>query len=209
MKPRLFIATDIFGQQPFVMKLASDYLEQGYETLIVSPYNEKRRFKSEKDAYQSFVDCGGMDAYIKKLKVLVAKSETNPIMLGFSAGASAIWALSGDYQFSRTLLFYPGQIRHYLEVAPKSPVRIVFPRAEAHFDLTTVINKLHKINGVESVKTPLEHGFFNPMSLNYSSEYSTPLNQFLRVWPKLTESESLTRLERVFTSNGEGRIETC
>lgn len=141
------------------------------QALIISPSNEQTL--SESQAYERFIEAGGINAYIEKLSAFVASAELSTAKLnaiGFSAGGAALWAISQSVLVKRihyAELYYPGQIRHFLEVTPAFPCEITFPNKESHFDLSKVFKQLEGKPMVTINRSKLGHGFLNPLSENY------------------------------------------
>ncbi|MCG7530222.1 hypothetical protein MHM98_02480 [Psychrobium sp. MM17-31] len=162
---RTIIATDIFGRNQFLLQFIQD-CQLPADTLIVDPYlGIEHQFASQEQAYQCFIDNGGLDAYIASLSQILV-NQTEPCrLIGFSAGASAIWRVlandSSAAHVEKALCFYPGRIRHYQGLVPLKPLTIVFPAKEAHFDLAPVIEKVSNKEMVSARQLPLAHGFMN------------------------------------------------
>ncbi|MGB0834249.1 MAG: hypothetical protein ACPGR2_07010 [Psychrobium sp.] len=162
---RTIIATDIFGRNQFLLQFIQD-CQLPADTLIVDPYlGSEHQFASQEQAYQCFTDNGGLDAYTASLSQAL-NNQTEPCrLIGFSAGASAIWRVlaneSSASHVAKALCFYPAQIRHYQELLPLKPLTIVFPAQEAHFDLAPVMEKVSHKEMVSIRQLPLAHGFMN------------------------------------------------
>lgn len=162
---RTIIATDIFGRNQFLLQFIQD-CQLPADTLIVDPYlGSEHQFASQEQAYQCFTDNGGLDAYTESLSQAL-NDQTEPCrLIGFSAGASAIWRVlaneSSAAHVVKALCFYPGQIRYYQELLPLKPLTIVFPAKETHFDLAPVIENISNKKMVSARQLSLEHGFMN------------------------------------------------
>lgn len=123
--------------------------------------------------------------------------------MGFSAGAAATYKALNDFSSDseqmktiRHLIgFYPGQIRHHLDITPGCPVTLVFPRSEQHFDLDKVIDSLAKKANIRCIRAPFAHGFMNPLSASYhkraAAHYYRQLN---REYLKLPAGELFNQL---------------
>ena len=190
---KIILVTDIFGESHWTDNFKAHVSHQA-KVFILTPYSSRMTFAGENEAYKAFIEEGGMDAYIDKVaSSLININCTNTVFLGFSAGAAALWKVlstekseTGDNHF---IGFYPGQIRHFLDVAPKCRCSLIFPSKEAHFDLQSVINQLqNSVNG-KIWQNELEHGFINPDSNNFHLQAS----QEVLGW-----SENISKL---FTAN--------
>lgn len=112
-----------------------------------------------------------MDLYARNAERQIA-SLTGPLhLLGFSAGASALWkAISRAPcpQVKKSWLFYSGQIRNLMECQPGCPVHFIFPRKEEHFEVDVVMRDLKGRPNLTLEKTTYLHGFMNPLSSNFN-----------------------------------------
>ncbi|EGM77746.1 dienelactone hydrolase-like enzyme [Rheinheimera sp. A13L] len=166
---QLVITTDIFGAQPEVLlqfdQLGSDYL-------CVQPYDHQSPvFADDKEAYQYFLDHGGIETYCNKVGE-VLKAQTEPVFLvGFSAGAAACWAnLALEHLTVKACVgFYGGQIRQMTHLQPLYPTELIFAE-ESHFSVLELMDALAgKINLKQSF-VPYPHGFMNVLSRGYQAE---------------------------------------
>ena len=185
----IIVVSDIFGLSDELEQLSDDIATQtSTEVLIIDPYNGvKKQFENEREAYDYFNNNIGLDAYLKKLMSHVSK-RNKLLLLGFSVGASAIWRLSEVSQYAKNidygLCFYSSQIRHHTSLVPLIEMDLVFPKAEASFDLEYVIDSITSnlySNGisekVESIKSQYLHGFMNKLSPNFNAyAYNTYLD---------------------------------
>lgn len=165
------IVSDIFGRNESLLNLASELSET---VEIVDPYHgEIMQFQSESDAYAHFTQEIGVDKYSEILLIRL-KACTAPVtLIGFSVGASAIWRISErrDLEHVRSALcFYGSQIRHYENVLPKFPVKLIFPKNESHFSVPELVGKLSTIKNVTVKRVEYSHGFMNQHSVHYSAK---------------------------------------
>lgn len=159
------IVTDIFGHNHHVDTFISQCNFQ-FSPIVISPYGEKRlTFESPEQAYACFNQYGGLDAYTLALENMLLTLELPHRLIGFSAGGSAIWRLLNQKRLTTIIehatCFYPGQIRHYVDLEPLMDTTLIFPAFEPHFDLKPVIETIEKKQHVDCHKTSLEHGFMN------------------------------------------------
>jgi len=169
----IIIASDIFGITPSLNALVKKLSKQA-DVAIIDPYHgEEMDFNDEQQAYQEFNDEGGMDAYTEQLKIIMTYIEQPVILLGFSAGASALWRLVDkelDLAANHFIGFYPGQIRHYLDVVPHIATTLIMPQQEAHFDVDDVIEQLPTDDLLSVTQYQQAHGFMNPKSAGYDAK---------------------------------------
>jgi len=184
---RLVIVTDIFGAQPEVLsqfdKLSSDYL-------CVQPYDHLPPvFADDQEAYQYFLDHGGMEAYCNTLGE-VLKAQTEPVfVVGFSAGAAACWAnLALEHLTVKACVgFYGGQIRQMTHLQLLYPTELIFSE-ETHFSVLELMDALkHKTNVKQSL-APYPHGFMNVLSKAYQQD--SALEYFNRLSRKIIKMGS-------------------
>ncbi|WDD97663.1 dienelactone hydrolase family protein [Thalassomonas actiniarum] len=171
-----FIITDIFGVTDKLFAYRQQLERCGCRVQIIDPYQgEKQEFTSEQIAYQRFnLDCG-FEAYVSQISAALADSSREKVILGFSVGAAAAYkaldklspGCAQEMVVRHLIGFYPGQIRHHLDINPRCPVTLVFPRNEQHFALDKVISCLTEKPRVCCIRTPFAHGFMNPLSVNY------------------------------------------
>jgi len=172
---RLIVVADIYGKTKFLEESTS-CLSSKYEVIeIIDPYDSNEiHFKNEEEAYGYFQKHIGLSGYIKKLhQFLKDKPFQEYHFLGFSIGASAVWAISQMFDFNQStkgICFYGSQIRYYLEVHPTIEIDLYFPKSEPHFSVDAVINILSKKAKVNCFKTNYLHGFMNKKSKNYNED---------------------------------------
>lgn len=190
---KIVLVTDIFGTNEWILRLKYAWLEQNYNVKMVSPYDEQYEFQNETEAYETFTNLGGFDRYCEKLNKELSNDAN--LYIGFSAGGAALWRCLKNINVkssSHLIAFYPGQIRHYLDIEPSLDSTIVFPQSEQHFDLTKVIKHLVTKPKVKLIQNSLQHGYANPSSKNYNKNASEQLLVFLSESDNLTTSSQLS-----------------
>jgi dienelactone hydrolase len=190
----LVLITDIFGETNWCQSLIQTWRAKGHNVICISPYiapydslTDVTLFANEEQAYQQFQLSGGIDSYAEKVEQALqqATPETNEpiICVGFSVGASALWQVAAmsfvKDKVKHCIGFYPGQIRHSLELTPQIPFSLVFPESEDHFDVETVIQHLVTKQNVDVIQVGLKHGYANPQSDNFNDLASRELTQLL------------------------------
>jgi dienelactone hydrolase len=171
----VLIASDIFGLSEGFKSLLQEIVS--VETSIaISPYEASfNSFETEQQAYTSFQASGGIDTYAKKLTNIIQANNNLEHLIGFSAGAAALYTVMSlnSRNDIKLTLFYPGQIRYFLDEAPNCPCRIIFPEQETHFPLTKVINSLKQHPQVQIEHTSYQHGFMNKDSVSFNKSAYT------------------------------------
>lgn len=171
----LLAVTDIFGKTTAFDNLIKEISHKFASVEIIDPYDGvAKNFKNEKDAYTGFQNQIELTGYIQKVNdMLWGRQYLSQILLGFSAGASAVWAASPNLQaFKNTqaICFYSSQIRHMLDVTPEIKTDLYFAAWESTYDVNKVIARLSAGRNVNCVKTDFLHGFMNEKSLNYNKK---------------------------------------
>ena len=184
-KKTLLIASDIFGLSESFLSLLED-INIPEQAIIVSPYQQPQPcFENEQQAYECFQKHGGIDAYIVSLTHIFTSHTGITKVIGFSAGAAAMYKVMSNLSISDVALylFYPGQIRYFLDQHPSSPCHIIFPDSESHFSLPDVTKVLKQQSNVVVEQNTYHHGFMNKDSKGFDQTayyyYCQMLNELL------------------------------
>lgn len=195
---KVLIVTDIFGVTAAVLSLASSLKDQQTHVEVVDPYDgNEKSFVDDQSAYEAFLTNCGHDSYFNKVQNAISSSLDELVIIGFSAGASAVWKnMESNWQSNilHFLGFYPGQIRHYLHITPKYPCTIVLPKREEHFSVSEVSSALKEIDNVHCIHTEFGHGFMNPLSYHFSNAAADAFNKVINQASKLADVATLRRL---------------
>ncbi|WP_321492421.1 helix-hairpin-helix domain-containing protein [uncultured Desulfobacter sp.] len=171
----LLAVTDIFGRTTAFDNLIKKLSRKFTSVEIVDPYDgEARDFENEDDAYAGFQKQMGLTGYIRKVNdMLWGRQYLSQIIIGFSAGASAVWAVSPNmkaFKNTRAICFYSSQIRHLLDITPEIKTDIYFAARENTYDVDDVISRLSSNRSVNCIKTDFFHGFMNEKSRNFNKK---------------------------------------
>ena len=168
----LIISSDIFGRTPELEDIASELSSNFTNVILIDPYENKHiDFENENAAYTYFQKNIGLDRYIKILFESVIKTVGDLRLLGFSVGASALWAISDKMRFgsnTKAICFYGSQIRNLLKISPKIEINIFFPQNEPHFDVGRLISRISNKSKVRCFQTIYLHGFMNRRSESFN-----------------------------------------
>ena len=133
----IVFVSDIYGSGPALTSLVNDLALHCGQYQIVDPYHgQVRGFKDENTAYQAFQDSGGLDEYIAHIATIFNELNNDHgslLVIAFSAGAAASFKALNHLPKQgcvQSILFYPGQIRHYLQDVCMHPTKIIFPKSE-------------------------------------------------------------------------------
>lgn len=165
----MLFTSDIFGISDAFLTLLKD-VDVANNVIKISPYLQPQvQFKNELQAYQCFKDNGGMDAYILRVTDVILTHKGIKNVVGFSAGAAALYKVISSLpkRNIQLTLFYPGQIRNFLDKHPSSPCHIIFPESEPHFSLPDVIRVLKQQLPVKVEQSNYQHGFMNTDSKGF------------------------------------------
>ncbi len=182
---RLVVVTDIYGRTKCLEELLNS-LSTKYESIdIIDPYkNLEIDFPNENEAYIHFQEKVGLNGYTDKLyQHLKVKKYSEYHLLGFSVGASAVWAVSEMHQFNKKtkgICFYSSQIRNLLQVQPKIEIDFYFSKMEPYFNVEEAISVLRTKEKVNCFKTDYLHGFMNQKSKNYNEDGCTKYIEILK-----------------------------
>jgi hypothetical protein len=168
---RVLYITDIFGQTPVFDEFVASV--GGTQHLaVVSPFNQTGEYyKTEAQAYQAFLHDGGVDAYAYKIAAAIDRYPQLTHLIGFSAGASALYKVLSQQKREKglsTTLFYPSQIRHFVDLTPTHACDIIFPAFESHFDVQTLISNMSGRPNVRIQQVAYSHGFMNQYSEQFN-----------------------------------------
>lgn len=166
---KTIIVSDIFGLTPhlerFVKELTSDYE-------IIDPYNGQMvRFRSESEAYKTFLHLCGMERYSDLVGRRVADYKENIVLLGFSIGGSAVWnnlEICDPQIVQKAVCFYGSRIREKIELQPCCDTVLIFPKEESHFSVPELSSLLAAKPHVKCINTEFYHGFMNRLSVNFN-----------------------------------------
>ena len=181
---QILIASDIFGRTTALETLAEQLAPCPGRCFLVDPYKGAfRHFSGQPEAYATFQGEVGLGGYIQSVRNAIDQAAQPLTLIGFSVGASAIWALSGGASLpsgTRAFCFYGSQIRHYTAVIPRIEIELYLPELEPHFDVDDLIRELSGREGVVCHRTTYRHGFMNPLSANFDSTAYTAYLQMLK-----------------------------
>ncbi|MGL1931966.1 MAG: dienelactone hydrolase family protein [Desulfotalea sp.] len=169
----LIAISDIFGKTKHFKQII-DEISPSYTSIeTIDPYNgDEINFKNEEEAYCHFQEKMSIEKYSDILLEKIQDREDKAlVLLGFSIGASAIWAISeklSQYNKTKAICFYSSQIRNYLDINPNILIDLYFSKTEPSYNVNEIIKKLSTKNNVTCHKTEYSHGFMNRNSKNFN-----------------------------------------
>lgn len=171
---KVILVTDIFGHTTHLNEWVRRLSALGAKCHIISPYEyPSPEFEHDQLAYEYYTAQGGHDVYRQRLLDQTQLLQRADLIIGFSAGASALWHFCSQTfanALPKTVLFYPSHIRNQLTLTPKLPTEIIFASHEPHFSVDEVMASLaHQQNDkLTLTKSAYLHGVINPASQNYN-----------------------------------------
>jgi len=170
---KIIIASDIFGKTPELEEFAAQISIISNNAVIIDPYEgEYLNFRNEDEAHRYFKKWVGIDSYKETVYTAIANIKRDLYLIGFSVGASAIWATS-DRLVGKTntqsICFYGSQIRNYVDVNPEIYIELIFPKHEAHFSVSDLSAEISLKNNVVCDTVIYLHGFMNKRSANFNN----------------------------------------
>ncbi|MBU1343102.1 MAG: hypothetical protein KKE44_02930 [Proteobacteria bacterium] len=164
----LFLVSDVFGRTPALETIKKALSPAVSGIKIIDPYGGvDHKFQTEALAYAFFMDHVGLKQYQSILTDSIKPWDFDIVLVGFSIGASAIWAMSpllSPDHVQKAFCFYGSQIRHLADTQPAINIELFFPRQEPCFNVDDLINRLQKKNRVTCEKANGLHGFMNELS---------------------------------------------
>ncbi|MCG8616707.1 MAG: hypothetical protein MI802_10860 [Desulfobacterales bacterium] len=186
----LIIIPDIFGKTPALERLQQK-LTDIRNTNIIDPYGDGLFFRDEKTAYTHFRNCLTIPAYADLVRKKIEETSGPVYLLGFSAGASALWYLSGLIKTDRikkAVGLYGSQIRNFANIYPGFATHLIFPISEPHFDVEDLQGQLAARPNLSCERSSGLHGFMNEYSANFNPDlYSVYIEEVL---PEILRSKS-------------------
>ena len=162
--------TDIFGLCESTDKLSDLLNKAGHKVLLIDPYDGIRQsFNNESEAYSAFTENCNQKGYLHITQQAVVQSKAH-LIIGFSAGANALWQLiAQDIVSDKQLMcFYPTRIDKFLTLEANALIDVIFPIREASFEVTDIARIIEQKARTKSITTPFEHGFMNSRSLAFT-----------------------------------------
>ena len=168
---KTLILTDIYGKKVIPKELLDK------NAVVLEPYDIDDKITDEKELYKLFLKNCGHELYLKKAYEKFLKLKPK-LIIGFSIGASVAWRLTDKIKSSKTICFYPSQIRNHLDINPTIETIVIFPKKEEHFDLEEIKKELEN-KKVDIKNSTALHGFMNNKSKNYDKKEQEKFVNFI------------------------------
>ncbi len=171
---KLILATDIFGLTDHVGRIAQELSSVFSPVEIVDPYGGRDLdFKSEHEAYIYFKENTGLAELSRLIRIALEQSDTRPLVVGFSVGASAVWDLTDtevSRRIARAVCFYGSRIRDTAFIEPCCETILLLPRHEDSFDVDELAETLSGRKNLTCIRTQFLHGFMNERSVHFDRQ---------------------------------------
>ncbi|WP_408010249.1 dienelactone hydrolase family protein [Pseudalkalibacillus sp. A8] len=170
----IIIVHEIYGINQHMVDLCELLSEQNFDVICPNLLEQEIPFdySQEVKAYHNFMDNVGFTNGLHKVKniLLDIQDEYSKIfIIGFSVGATVAWLCSEEECVDGIVGYYGSRIRDYVNIYPKCPVLLFFPKAEKSFNVDELVSTLDKPNiNVHICRG--EHGFSDPYSSKYNEE---------------------------------------
>ncbi|MDQ0112425.1 dienelactone hydrolase family protein [Paenibacillus harenae] len=172
----VIILHEIYGVNDHINFFSDIMNKEGFEVLCPNLlHREPFSYDQEDTAYHYFMNKIGFNKSLEEVLHTVnlnRKKYDFIYIIGFSIGATIAW-MSSEYEVDGIIGFYGSRVRDYVEIEPRCPALLIFPRHEKSFNVLELEEKLmtKKNNTVEIIEA--EHGFMNPFYKAYNSSKYT------------------------------------
>jgi len=170
----IIVVHEIYGINQHMVDLCKVFSEQNFDIICPNLLEQDIPFDypQEEKAYRNFMDNVGFTNALHKVKklLLTIQDEYSRIfIIGFSVGATIAWLCSEEDCVDGIVGYYGSRIRDYVNIYPKCPVLLFFPKVEKSFNVDELISTLDKPNiNVHICRG--EHGFSDPYTSKYNEE---------------------------------------
>ena len=132
----IIILHEIYGINQHMQLICEHYRIKEYDVLCPNLLNENMVFNYNETeyAYQYYMGKINFESSFLKVRKTILKLRDQYqyiILVGYSIGASIAWLLSNENDLIDGVVgFYGSRIRDFLELTPKCPVILFFPKHE-------------------------------------------------------------------------------
>lgn len=170
----IIVVHEIYGINQHMVDLCELLSEQNFDVICPNLLEQEIPFDyfQEVNAYHNFMDNVGFKNGLHKVKniLLDIQDEYSKVfIIGFSVGATIAWLCSEEECVDGIVGYYGSRIRDYVNIYPKCPVLLFFPKVEKSFNVDELVSTLDKLN-IDVHICSGEHGFSDPYSFRYNEE---------------------------------------
>lgn len=171
----IIVLHEIYGINQHIQKVCEKFSIKGYDVICPNLINVNKPFNYsfQEEAYKYFVKSIGFDsaAYQVKKLLMEAKQKYKYVyLLGYSIGATIAWLCSSEENICDGIIgYYGSRIRDYIDITPKCPALLIFPKKEKSFNAQELVIALKKLN-IDVYMLSGKHGFSDPFCENYNEK---------------------------------------
>ncbi len=170
----IIVVHEIYGINQHMTDLCELLSEQNFDVICPNLLEQEIPFdySQEDEAYRNFMDSVSFTNALHKVKniILDYQDEYSKIfIIGFSVGATVAWLCSEEECVEGIVGYYGSRIKDYVNISPKCPTLLFFPKIEKSFNVNELISTLDKKN-IDVHICKGEHGFSDPYSPKYNVE---------------------------------------
>ncbi len=175
---------EIYGINGHMADTAARLAAQGLAVYCPDLLGTAYGYEQEAAAYAHYMKVGFETAAAEAaaLAARLAGRCRRLYLVGYSAGATVAWLLSGRPGFAGAVGYYGSRIRDYPGVTPAGPVLLLFPQSEEAFSVPDLVGKLAAKDGVQVHVLPGRHGFADRRSPNYDAAAARAADALVRTF---------------------------
>jgi dienelactone hydrolase len=162
---------EIYGVNGHMRDAAAWLAAQGLAVYCPDLLGAAYGYDQETAAYEHYMRVGfaATAGEAAALAGRVAGRHRRIYLVGYSAGATVAWLLSGRKGFAGAVGYYGSRIRNFSDLMPVCPVLLLFPHREEAFSVPTLAEMLSAKDGVRVRVLPGRHGFADRRSPRYDA----------------------------------------
>lgn len=170
----IVILHEIYGINKHIKNVCKKYSDLGFDVLCPNLLLDRKTFDyaDEEIAYKNFKNNIGFEVASNKVKKLltdISEKYESIITIGFSVGATIAWICSEVEDVCNGIICYYGsRIRDYIDVLPKCPIVLLYPKEEKSFDIDNHIKEIEVCENMAIHVLEGKHGFADEYCKNYN-----------------------------------------
>lgn len=142
----IIVAQEIFGVNRHIRRVADDFAAQGYVTIAPCLFDRIRRGIELGYSEPEIQEGRGYRLQIPKEKAMldltasfnVVKHAGRVAVVGYCWGGTLAWLAACEMPVACAVSYYGGQIKQYLDKAPRRPVMYHFGEKDPHIPMSDV-----------------------------------------------------------------------
>ncbi len=162
---------EIYGVNGHMRDAAAWLAAQGFAVYCPDLLGTSYGYDREAAAYEHYMRVGFAAAAEEAAALAgrLAGCHRRLYLMGYSAGATVAWLLSGRDGFAGAVGYYGSRIRDFSGLSPACPVLLLFPDREEAFSVPALVEQLAAKDGVLVRVLPGRHGFADRRSPRYDA----------------------------------------